>query len=374
MKKERRTYTAEFKLQMVKLYENGKSRADIAREYDITPSALDRWISNHQKTGSFTAEDNRSAEENELMQLRKENQRLKMEVDIFKAGRADHGTKIDVIRANAHKYSVSAMCGVLQIPRSSYYYHARKREDDEHQAEEADLQERIYKIFTQSRNNYGTRKIKRELEKQDVTVSKRRIGRIMKQLGLVSNYTVAYYKSQQKPSNEAETANVLNREFQQKQELSILVSDLTYVRVAKKWHYVCLFVDLFNREIVGASAGPNKDAALVYKALSSIQGNLTNVRLFHTDRGSEFDNQLMREATEAFGIQRSLSAKGCPYDNAVAEATYKSFKIEFVYQRTFLTLEQLQLELGDYVHWFNNIRIHQTLGYLTPVEFKQLAL
>lgn len=266
------------------------------------------------------------------------------------------------------------MCGVLQIPRSSYYYHARKREDDEHQAEEADLQERIYKIFTQSRNNYGTRKIKRELEKQDVTVSKRRIGRIMKQLGLVSNYTVAYYKSQQKPSNEAETANVLNREFQQKQELSILVSDLTYVRVAKKWHYVCLFVDLFNREIVGASAGPNKDAALVYKALSSIQGNLTNVRLFHTDRGSEFDNQLMREATEAFGIQRSLSAKGCPYDNAVAEATYKSFKIEFVYQRTFLTLEQLQLELGDYVHWFNNIRIHQTLGYLTPVEFKQLAL
>lgn len=93
MKKERRTYTAEFKLQMVKLYENGKSRADIAREYDITPSALDRWISNHQKTGSFTAEDNRSAEENELMQLRKENQRLKMEVDILKQAALIMGRK-----------------------------------------------------------------------------------------------------------------------------------------------------------------------------------------------------------------------------------------------------------------------------------------
>ncbi len=77
----------------------------------------------------------------------------------------------------------------------------------------------------------------------------------------------------------------------------------------------------------------------------------------------------MIEATEAFGIQRSLSAKGCPYDNAVAEATYKSFKVEFVYQRTFITLEQL--ELWDYVNWFNNIRIHQTLGYLTPAQFKE---
>ena len=241
-------------------------------------------------------------------------------------------------------------------------------------AAEADLQERIFKIFQQSRNNYGTRKIKRELEKQGLTVSRRRIGRVMKALGLDSNYTVAYYKPQKKPSNETVIANVLNREFEQDKELSVLVSDLTYVRVGKKWHYVCLFVDLFNRELVGASAGPNKDAALVYKALSTIKGNLSNVQLFHTDRGSEFDNQIMIEATEAFGIQRSLSAKGCPYDNAVAEATYKSFKIEFVYQMTFESLEQLELELWDYVNWFNNSRIHQTLGYLTPAACKQQSL
>lgn len=79
----------------------------------------------------------------------------------------------------------------------------------------------------------------------------------------------------------------------------------------------------------------------------------------------------MTEATEIFGIQRSLSAKGCPYDNAVAEATYKSFKVEFVYQMKFETLEQLEIELFDYVNWFNTIRIHQTLGYLTPTEFKE---
>ena len=113
---------------------------------------------------------------------------------------------------------------------------------------------------------------------------------MMEQLGISSNYTVAYYKPQKKRSNEALVANGLNREFQQVNELSGLVSDLTYVGIGKKWHYVCLFVNLFNRELVGASLGPNKDAALVYHALSSIKGNLTNVQLFHTDRGSEFDN------------------------------------------------------------------------------------
>lgn len=84
MSRQRRTFTPEFKLQLVKHYENGKSRADIAREYDITPSALDRWIKNHQETGSFAAKDNRTEEENEIARLRKENQRLLMENDILK--------------------------------------------------------------------------------------------------------------------------------------------------------------------------------------------------------------------------------------------------------------------------------------------------
>ncbi|MFB9221352.1 IS3 family transposase, partial [Kurthia sibirica] len=80
------------------------------------------------------------------------------------------------------------------------------------------------------------------------------------------------------------------------------------------------------------------------------------------------------EALETFGIQRSLSMKGCPYDNAMAEATFKVFKTEFANQAHFASLEQLALELWDYVHWFNNLRIHGTLGYLTPVEFMQQPL
>ncbi len=93
MRRERRTFTAEFKLQMVKLYENGKSRADIAREYEITPSSLDRWIKNHQETGSFKAEDNRTTEETELLERRKEVQRLRMENDSLKQAALIMGRK-----------------------------------------------------------------------------------------------------------------------------------------------------------------------------------------------------------------------------------------------------------------------------------------
>lgn len=83
-KRERRTYTEEFKEQMVKLYESGKPKKDIMAEYDVTPTAFNSWIKRSQSTGSFKEKDNRSPEENELIKLRKENQQLKMENDILK--------------------------------------------------------------------------------------------------------------------------------------------------------------------------------------------------------------------------------------------------------------------------------------------------
>jgi len=190
------------------------------------------------------------------------------------------------------------MCDVLDILKSTYYYHADVCGKRALKTEDKEISKEIARIFKESRNNYGTRKIKKELSK-----------------------------------------------------------------LPEPKH-------VFNREIMGRSAGANKTAELVYQALVSIRGNLNDIQMFHTDRGKEFDNKLISKALETFGIQRSLSMKGCPYDNAVAEAMFKVFKTEFANGAHLSTLEQLALELDDYVHWFNNIRIHGTLGYLTPVEFK----
>jgi transposase len=93
MPKKRRTFTTDFKKQVVALYENGKSRQDIVSEYELTASALDRWITQFQQSGSFKEKDNRSPEEQELVELRKRNKQLEMEVDILKQAALIMGRK-----------------------------------------------------------------------------------------------------------------------------------------------------------------------------------------------------------------------------------------------------------------------------------------
>ena len=262
------------------------------------------------------------------------------------------------------------MCRLLKVNRSSLYYQkdtkSIKHQDDE------ELIYLIKTIFKRSRNHYGTRKIKVELMKSGYQISRRRIGRIMKENGLVSSYTVKHYKLHKTNCNNDKIDNVLNRKFNQKKKMNVIVSDLTYVNVAGKWNYICLILDLFNREIVGYSAGVNKDAKLVKEAIYSIPYDLSKIELFHTDRGNEFKNEKIDEILSTFEIKRSLSKKGCPYDNAVAEATYKIIKTEFVHNRRFESFEQLKLELFDYVNWYNNIRIHGSLNYHTPKEYRKL--
>ncbi len=259
------------------------------------------------------------------------------------------------------------MCDVLQIARSTFYYEAKET------AEEDDVTEAVVDIFHKNRNAYGARKLKVKLQECAMVVSRRRIGRIMKEQGLVSTYTVAQYKPHKAACNEEATANTLNRDFNQTEAKRFFVSDLSYVKVQNRWHYLCVLVDLFNREIIGHSAGPHKDATLISRAFASVKGDTRQIQWFHTDQGSEFKNQRMDELLKTFDIGRSLNMKGCPYDNAVAEVSFKIIETEFVNQMAFESLRHLELELYDYVNWFNGHRIHGTLGYLTPVQYRVAA-
>ena len=190
----------------------------------------------------------------------------------------------------------------------------------------------------------------------------------------MSAYTIKKYRHYKDKVNNEVQPNLLDRQFDEKAPYEVVVSDLTYVRVGSERNYICILLDLYNREIVGYSCGKHKDAKLVYDAFAKIKTNLKNICVFHTDRGSEFKNYLIDDFLKEFQIRRSLSAKGCPYDNAVAEATFKIFKTEFVYGRNFDSLGQLRHELTSYVNWFNTSRIHGSLNYLTPAEFRRQTL
>ena len=137
---------------------------------------------------------------------------------------------------------------------------------------------------------------------------------------------------------------------------------------------MCLLVDLYDRETVGHAASEHKDAALVMAAFATVSFALNDINVFHTDRGSEFDNAKIDEILEVFGITTALSKKGSPFDNAVDESMNKTLKKEMVYRETFSDLSDLREKLNDYVWWYNNERLHSTPDYMSPVEFRLAGL
>ena len=124
----------------------------------------------------------------------------------------------------------------------------------------------------------------------------------MKRRGLEPAYTRKKYRSRSKKCNETAIPNLLGRQFDGHAPLAAVVSDLTYVQVGQKWQYVCILLDLHNREIIGYSSGSHKDAHLVRAAFAKVKVKLSQINIFHTDRGSEFDNALIDEILETPSI------------------------------------------------------------------------
>ena len=144
------------------------------------------------------------------------------------------------------------MCGVPGVPRSTYYWaisHPEPERADDPIAGDA------VRIYEDNRREYGAPKIMRALAREGIVASRRRIKRIMNQKGLVSACTRKKYKPRAAEAGEAEAPNVLDREFDGYPTHTHIVSDLTYMRVGSKWNYVCLFIDLYNREIARQAAG-----------------------------------------------------------------------------------------------------------------------
>lgn len=185
-----------------------------------------------------------------------------------------------VIAADAGRHPVSAQCGMLGVARSTYYsmrFHAEGPKPPD------PIERDVAAAHDASYGRYGARKIKTALSRAGITASR------------------------------APRTHVC--------------SDLTYVRVGGGWKYVCLLIDLHNREIVGHSAGPRKDVDLVRAAFATLEFPVSDIKVFRTDRGSEFGNAKIDEMLDAFGIKRSPSRRGCPYDNAVDESTNKILKV-----------------------------------------------
>ncbi len=272
-----------------------------------------------------------------------------------------------MIRSDAGRCPISAQCGVLGVARSAYCWMLEHPE-----AERADPYEKdVGRVWRDSGKVYGARRIKHALGHEGVALSRRRVNRIMEGNGMAGSYSKAAYRPHPARPNDDPASNILAREFNGYAPRTHLASDPAYVRVGSSWAYVCLPGDLANRQIAGHSVGVRHDADLVLAAFAALRFPLDEIEVFHTDRGGGFTGERIERMLDVFGITRSLSGPGSPYDNAVVESTDRLVKKELIYANTYTSVERLRSDLNRYVWWYNHRRLHSTLGYLSPVEFTQ---
>ena len=261
------------------------------------------------------------------------------------------------------------MCKLLKITRSQYYKSINFKFI---KTNNTILENTIIKIFNNSKKIYGSRKISKQLENHNIFASKFIVLKVMKKYDLNSRYHIRKYRKYSK-SNFSKIPNVVKRNFELNQKKLIITSDLTYIKLNSKFYYVCFLININTRQIVGCSMSEKKDINIVLKAFENSKIDYSTIDIFHTDRGSEFVNLALDAFLHKNNIIRSLSKPGCPYDNAVSESTFNIFKREIEYDSKDSKIT-FEMKLIKYVDWYNNIRIHSTLKYLSPNDYAKFSL
>jgi putative transposase len=265
------------------------------------------------------------------------------------------------------------MCKILEVGRSSYYDWLNGP-NSSNLLEKQRLMEKIKMIFTRSRMTYGTRRIKKALNKEGVQISRNRIKKLMAELGLMVK-TKKRFKATTDSKHQMPVAeNLLNRQFSVDKPNKYYVGDITYIDTEEGWLYLAVVIDLFSRQIVGWTIDKNMKAELVNRALLKAIWKRKPPRglVWHTDRGSQYASNSHRKILKEHGIIQSMSRKGNCWDNAVSESFFHTLKTELIYHIKFKTREEAKQAIFEYIEvFYNRVRMHSANDYLSPVEYEQ---
>lgn len=250
----------------------------------------------------------------------------------------------------------------------------KSRQGCQHAREDARLSAEIQQIFLDHRQVYGSPRIQAVLQARGIRCSRKRVVRLMQQLGLS-----AQPKRRRKPTTSSDpharfAPNQLNREFSADKPNSKWVTDTKAVETAEGWLYLAVILDLFSRLVVGWAMAATEDATLVELALRMAvarrhpQAGL----LHHSDRGSEFTSQRYQAALQELGIEVSMSRTANCWDNAAMESFFASLTKECTDRIRFMTRQEARSAIFEYIECFYNpIRLHSTLEYVSPLAFEQ---
>ncbi len=266
------------------------------------------------------------------------------------------------------------MCHMLQVSTTAYYEWLKCPKTFKSMIDDF-LAELIKGIFNNQRKGCGTRVIKKALLRQGYQVSRRRIGRLMKKLGLFCKTSKKFKATTNSKHNYPVAPNRLNRQFTVKKPNQAWVGDITYVWTAEGWLYLATVIDLFSRKVVGWSMDSRMKVSLVNDALLSAikQRKPAKNLLWHTDRGSQYASNSHRQLLAEHGIIQSMSRKGNCWDNAVAESFFHTLKTGLVNHKKYLTREEAKQDIFEYIEvFYNRQRLHSTNDYWSPVDYEEM--
>jgi transposase InsO family protein len=271
----------------------------------------------------------------------------------------------------AKEASVQRACALLEVSRSGYYAaQARPRRS----REVCPLGQRVKEAFGASEQTYGSRRIQAALRSDGVTVGRYRVRRLMREQGLRPVWKRAFVVTTQRDAKAPVAENHLDRQFDPSGPNGAWVTDITYVRTRAGWSYLAAVLDLFNRKVVGWSVAPRMDAELACSALRmALQSRQPAPGLLvHSDQGCQYTSDAWRRLLEQYGAQASMSRRGNCWDNAVAERFFLNLKTERVGRRDYANSMEVARDITDYiVGFYNERRIHSTLGYLSPNAYER---
>lgn len=272
------------------------------------------------------------------------------------------------------QYPICKMCQYLKVSPSAYY-HWRKREKSKWEQENELLLQEIIKIHSESKKEtYGVIRLHRELSEFGYNISQYRVRKIMKTNGIRAVVRKKKYRyPKDKKTILPVSDNILDRNFVADKENEKWVSDITYVPTRQGWLYLCIILDLYSRKIVGWSMDSNMKTGLLMSALDMAISarNIHKDLIFHSDRGSQYRSNEFRDKLKNLEFIQSMSRKGNCWDNACAEAFFKTIKAEVLNGKVFYDVKEAKSCIFDYIEiFYNRKRRHSSIDYMSPEEYE----
>lgn len=268
--------------------------------------------------------------------------------------------------------NLSLMCHVLHVSRSGYYDWRKRAPSGRALANNA-LLVQIKTVHAQFRQAYGALKTWKQLNKVGVVCGKHRVAKLRREAGIEAKRKVRFRLTVEHHKTPQAAPDLLKRQFSTNSPNRAWVGDMTFIRTRQGWLHLAVLLDLYSRKVIGWAFGAHANTQLHQQALSMAitQRKPPAGLIHHTDRGAVYSAAPYRAQLAKTNIIPSMNGRKTAYDNAVAESFFSNLKNEWVHHHDFKTREEAGLAIFDYIECFYNTqRIHQSLGYLTPVEME----